>query len=86
MEKTDVLNLRDELEQTKASLSSWQNSWKQAKEACDAWKKEAEDNNCRAKGEKEEAVKTIDEVREGLEFVQVNDTQLRKKIKPFFCS
>lgn len=66
LEKTEVLNLKEELEQTKASLSSWQDSWKQAKDACDAWKKEAEDSSCRAKGEKEEAVKTIDEVRVGV--------------------
>lgn len=62
-EKVEILTLKEELQHTKASLSSWQDSWKQATEACDAWKKEAEDNSCRAKGEKEEAFKVIDEVR-----------------------
>lgn len=62
-EKVEILALKEELQQTKASLSLWQDSYKQIKEACDAWKKEAEENSCRAKGGKEEAVKVIDEVK-----------------------
>lgn len=40
--------LREELRQAQQNLSSWQESWKQAKAACEAWKKEAEEVTTRA--------------------------------------
>ncbi|KAL5473876.1 hypothetical protein EMCRGX_G028440 [Ephydatia muelleri] len=76
-EKVEMLTLKEELQHTKASLSSWQDSWKQATEACDAWKKEAEDNSCRAKGEKEEAFKVIDELQKKVQGLELKVESLQ---------
>lgn len=69
-EKMEVLSLKEELQQTKASVSSWQ-------EACDAWKKEAEERISRAKGEKEEATKTIDELERKIKELEMKVESLQ---------
>ena len=61
-EKTELAALREELRQTKAHLASWHESWKQAKQACDAWKREAEEANGRMRMERESAGRRIEEV------------------------
>lgn len=61
-EKTELAALREELRQTKAHLASWHESWKQAKQACDAWKREAEEANSRMRMERESASRRIEEV------------------------
>ena len=38
----DTAALKEELKQTKHQLALFHDSWKQAKQACEAWKKEAE--------------------------------------------
>ena len=54
--------LRDELKQSQASLIQWHESWKQAKQACDAWKKEAEEAGAKARLEREDATRRIEEL------------------------
>lgn len=49
----------------KTKLASWEESWAQAKQACDAWKKEAEESAKKAKEaeqDKLEAIMKKDEV------------------------
>ena len=58
----ELAALREELRQAKTHLAQWHESWKQAKQACDAWKKEAEDVNLRAKVERETSARRTDEV------------------------
>lgn len=64
-DKHEITSLRDELKQTRVSLTSWQESWKQAKAACDAWKIEAEQAIKRAESiekEREKLSKERDKV------------------------
>lgn len=44
----EVQALKDELAYTKAKLSTWEQSLKQARSACEAWKREAEECKARA--------------------------------------
>ncbi|XP_030064106.1 RING finger protein unkempt homolog isoform X1 [Microcaecilia unicolor] len=44
----DLVRLRQELDDAGSTIKQWEESWKQAKQACDAWKKEAEEANERA--------------------------------------
>ncbi|XP_053309373.1 RING finger protein unkempt homolog isoform X3 [Spea bombifrons] len=44
----ELARLRQELEEATSTIKQWEDSWKQAKQACDAWKKEAEEANERA--------------------------------------
>lgn len=46
--ESEFLNLREELTQARAKLASWEENWRQAKQVCDAWKRETEDANNRA--------------------------------------
>ena len=54
--------LREELKQSKTHLAQWHEAWKQAKQACEAWKREAEEAGLRAKMEKERVVTAMEEV------------------------
>ena len=54
--------LREELKRSQANLIQWHESWKQAKQACDAWKKEAEEANTKARLEREDAIRRIEEL------------------------
>ena len=60
-DKSDVA-VWEELRQARQHLSSWQDSWKQAKAACEAWKKEAEEVASRARVEREAGMRRIEEV------------------------
>ncbi|XP_034960395.1 RING finger protein unkempt homolog isoform X2 [Zootoca vivipara] len=44
----ELARLRQELDEANSTIKQWEESWKQAKQACDAWKKEAEEANDRA--------------------------------------
>uniref|UniRef100_A0A452H443 C3H1-type domain-containing protein n=1 Tax=Gopherus agassizii TaxID=38772 RepID=A0A452H443_9SAUR len=44
----ELTRLRQELDEANSTIKQWEESWKQAKQACDAWKKEAEEANDRA--------------------------------------
>ena len=57
--------LREELRQTQHNLALWQDSYRQAKGACEAWKKEVEDVTGRARLEREEGMRRIEEVSQG---------------------
>ena len=54
--------LREELRHMQQNLASWQESWRQAKSACEAWKKEVEDVTGRARLEREAGIRRIEEV------------------------
>ena len=58
-DKFEVSALKEELKQSQAQ---WQESWKQAKQACDAWKKEAEEAHSKARLEREDAIRRIEEL------------------------
>lgn len=61
-EKQEIHSLKEEIKQSRAHLSSWQDSWKQAKQACDAWRKEAEEASSRASKEKERSAREKEEL------------------------
>ncbi|XP_032094838.1 RING finger protein unkempt homolog isoform X3 [Thamnophis elegans] len=44
----ELARLRQELDEANSTIKQWEDSWKQAKQACDAWKKEAEEASDRA--------------------------------------
>ena len=61
-----MLAMREELRQARLNLSSWQEQYGKAKQACDAWKREAEDLTHRVQQmerEKQQASKEKAEVR-----------------------
>ncbi|BFZ17372.1 hypothetical protein BsWGS_20411 [Bradybaena similaris] len=61
----EIHKLREELLMTKSKMAEWEGVYNQAKCACEAWKKEAEDANKKAKAaedEKQQAVKQKDEI------------------------
>lgn len=64
--KSEVAILREELKQSQANLIQWHESWKQAKQACDAWKKEADEANAKARLEREDAIRRIEELEQAL--------------------
>ena len=53
IDKSEMAALRDELKQSQTHLIKWHESWKQAKQACDAWKKEAEETSTKSRVERE---------------------------------
>ncbi|KAF6098054.1 unk zinc finger [Phyllostomus discolor] len=44
----ELARLQQELDEANGTIKQWEESWKQAKQACDAWKKEAEEAGERA--------------------------------------
>ncbi|KAK7112115.1 RING finger protein unkempt homolog [Littorina saxatilis] len=61
---SEVQRLRDELNSTKSKMAEWEGVYNQAKCACEAWRKEAEECTKRAKAaeeEKQQIVKQRDE-------------------------
>ncbi len=42
VDKSELTALKEELRQTKHQLAMFHDSWKQARQACEAWKKEAD--------------------------------------------
>lgn len=47
--QADIEKLSQQLASAHAKLASWEQAWSQARQACEAWKKEAEDSEIRAK-------------------------------------
>ncbi|XP_022093640.1 putative E3 ubiquitin-protein ligase UNKL isoform X2 [Acanthaster planci] len=45
----DVYKMQEEISALKNKLHTWEESWKQAKQACDAWKKEATESSEKAR-------------------------------------
>ncbi len=58
----ETTSLRAELKQAQSHLQRWFESWKQAKDACEAWKKEAEETSAKARLEREDAIRRIEEL------------------------
>ncbi len=53
IDKSEVSMLKEELKMSQANLVKWRDSWKQAKQACEAWKKEAEEMGTKAHTDRE---------------------------------
>lgn len=61
----EIQRLSEDLMAAKNKLASWEESWAQAKQACDAWKKEAEESAKKAKEAEQnklDAIRKMDEV------------------------
>ncbi|XP_066291242.1 putative E3 ubiquitin-protein ligase UNKL isoform X2 [Branchiostoma lanceolatum] len=70
---SEVQRLQDELNACRTKLQSWEESWQQAKQACDAWKKEASEYAEKAKAAEKEKLQAIverDEVRNQAEVLR----------------
>jgi len=53
IDKSEVAALREELKHSQTNLVKWHESWKQAQQACEAWKKEAEEMSGKAHADRE---------------------------------
>ncbi|KAK2564200.1 RING finger protein unkempt-like protein [Acropora cervicornis] len=56
---TEIQRLSEELMAAKTKLASWEESWVQAKQACDAWKKEAEESIKKAKQAEKDKLEAV---------------------------
>ena len=56
---TEIQRLNEELMAAKTKLASWEESWVQAKQACDAWKKEAEESIKKAKQAEKDKLEAV---------------------------
>lgn len=56
---SEVQRLNEELLSAKTKLASWEDSWAQAKRACDAWRKEAEDSAEKARIAEQEKLQEV---------------------------
>ena len=56
---SEIQRLGEELMAAKSKLASWEESWVQAKQACDAWKKEAEESMKKAKEAEKDKLEAI---------------------------
>ncbi|XP_074649175.1 putative E3 ubiquitin-protein ligase UNKL [Tubulanus polymorphus] len=63
---SEIQRLRDELASNKAKLVSWEDGINQARSACEAWKKEAEDSHKKAKLAEEDRLQLIRQREEAL--------------------
>ncbi|XP_046361824.2 putative E3 ubiquitin-protein ligase UNKL isoform X3 [Haliotis rufescens] len=69
-QNSEIQRLREELIVTKAKLADWEGVYTQAKCACDAWKKEAEESMKKAKGADEDKIQAVKQRDESLTQVQ----------------
>lgn len=56
---SEIQRLSEDLMAAKTKLASWEESWAQAKQACDAWKKEAEESAKKAKEAEQDKLEAI---------------------------
>lgn len=56
---SEIQRLTEDLMAAKTKLASWEESWAQAKQACDAWKKEAEESAKKAKEAEQDKLEAI---------------------------
>ena len=56
---SEIQRLNEEVLAAKTKLASWEDSWAQAKQACDAWKKEAEESAKKAKQADQDKLEAI---------------------------
>ncbi|KAI8508275.1 hypothetical protein Bbelb_145150 [Branchiostoma belcheri] len=74
---SEVQRLQDELNACRTKLQSWEESWQQAKQACDAWKKEASEYAEKAKAAEKEKLQAIVERDELSDMEKLPLTTLR---------
>lgn len=74
---SEIQRLNEDLMAAKTKLASWEESWAQAKQACDAWKKEAEESAIKAKEAEQEKVEAIMKKEE----VQSQVASLRRELE-----
>lgn len=60
----EIQRLSEDLMAAKSKLASWEESWAQAKQACDAWKKEAEESAKKAKEAEQNKLEAIMKMEE----------------------
>lgn len=60
----EIQRLSEDLIAAKNKLASWEESWAQAKQACDAWKKEAEESAKKAKEAEQNKLEAIMKMEE----------------------
>lgn len=60
----EIQRLSEDLMAAKNKLASWEDSWAQAKQACDAWKKEAEESAKKAKEAEQNKLEAIMKMEE----------------------
>lgn len=78
----EVQRLRDELNATRSKLAEWEGVYNQAKCACDAWRREAEESVKRSKAAEDErlqAVKQRDEALSQVQRLRQDPSQQQKK-------
>ncbi|XP_062976385.1 RING finger protein unkempt homolog isoform X2 [Elgaria multicarinata webbii] len=73
----ELARLRQELDEANGTIKQWEESWKQAKQACDAWKKEAEEANDRANT----ATIECERAREKREALELQVKKLQEEIE-----
>ncbi|XP_036268411.1 RING finger protein unkempt homolog isoform X1 [Pipistrellus kuhlii] len=73
----ELARLRQELEEANGTIKQWEESWKQAKQACDAWKKEAEEAGERASA----AGAECELAREQRDALEVQVQKLREELE-----
>lgn len=56
---SEIQRLSEDLMAARTKLASWEESWAQAKQACDAWKKEAEESAKKAKEAEQDKLEAI---------------------------
>lgn len=56
---SDVQRLTDEVISLRTKLSSWEDSWNQAKQACEAWKNEAAEHSEKAKAADRDRIQSL---------------------------
>ena len=59
--ETEIRRLRDELKEARSKLVAWEDSWMQAKQSCDIWKKEASENAERSRRSEEGRIEALAE-------------------------
>lgn len=57
--QSDIDKLSQELSAAHVKLASWEQAWSKAKQACDAWKKEADEAGDRARKAEQERLEVV---------------------------
>lgn len=74
---SEIQRLSEDLMAARTKLASWEESWAQAKQACDAWKKEAEESAKKAKEAEQGKVEAIMKKEE----IESQVVRLRKEME-----
>ncbi|KAK3583597.1 hypothetical protein CHS0354_039418 [Potamilus streckersoni] len=83
---SEVQRLREEVMTTKARLEHWEQAYSQAKCACEAWKKEAEESVRKAKFAEEERNQSVKHREEALSHLKKMKLEMQSKESPYIRS